>query len=246
MLPRVFVLCAVLALTLAGCAKGAPTPSAASSPSTSRSVLAPVGTPTANPSRARPSASPGTTNCTYTTTSNPARPVDPPPADNVAATGTVTATFQTNQGPVTITMDRAKTPCTVNSFLSLVQQKFYDNTQCHRLSDSRGLFMLQCGDPTGTGRGGPGYTYADEIYPTDTYPAGTIAMANSGPDTNGSQFFFVYQDSNLPPRYTAFGKIDAAGLGVLNRIAVEGQNGKNPDGTGTPNNEARIVSVTLG
>ncbi|MGD7706908.1 peptidylprolyl isomerase [Microlunatus sp. Y2014] len=187
------------------------------------------------------SANPG--ECEYVQTDNASRPVDLPPMQNVEHTGTATFTINTNEGPVKITMDREKTPCTINSFESLVQQKFYDDTSCHRLSDS-GLFMLQCGDPTGTGSGGPGYSFADETTPDMTYPAGTVAMANSGEDTNGSQFFLVYEDSQLPPNYTVFGTMDADSIGVVARIAAEGQNGAYPDGSGKPNNPAHIETVT--
>lgn len=248
---RLIAAAALAALALAGCGStttaggpvttstGAATSAAA--PQTS-SAAASSG---AASSAAASSAAPGTVSCVFTTTSKPAKPVDPPKGDSVPATGKVTATITTNQGPVTVTMDRAKTPCTIASFLSLSQQKFYDGSQCHRLAD-KGLFMLQCGDPTGTGRGGPGYSFKDEVYPTDTFKAGTVAMANAGPNTNGSQFFFVYQDSQLPPKYTVFGQLDAASLGVIARIAAEGQDGSNPDGTGKPNNEARILSVAVG
>lgn len=149
------------------------------------------------------------------------------------------------QGPVTITMDRAATPCTAHSFEALAKQAYFDGTTCHRLVDS-GVFVLQCGDPSGTGRGGPGYRFNDELTGHETYPAGTVAMANAGPNTNGSQFFFVYQDSPLPPKYTVFGKLDQASLGVVARVAAEGQDGSNPDGSGKPNGDARIVAAKLG
>lgn len=190
-------------------------------------------------------ASPGTVNCTYTTSTAPAKPVDPPNGANVPATGKVAAVITTNEGAITITMDRAKTPCTINSFLSLSQQKFYDNTKCHRLVDN-GLFILQCGDPTGKGTGGPGYTYRDETYATDTFPAGTVAMANAGPNTNGSQFFLVYADTPLPPSYTVFGHMDAAGIAVVTKIAADGQDNSMSAGGGKPKNPAQIVSVTVG
>jgi peptidyl-prolyl cis-trans isomerase B (cyclophilin B) len=220
------------AALLAGCASTTTTAAGATSAkSTSKVVLA--------------SASPGTVNCSYTTSTTPARPVDPPNGANVPATGKVAAVVLTNEGPITITMDRTKTPCTINSFLSLSQQKFYDNTKCHRLVDN-GLFLLQCGDPSGKGSGGPGYTYRDETYATDTYPAGTVAMANAGANTNGSQFFLVYADTALPPSYTVFGHMDAAGIDALKKIAAEGQDGSISAGGGKPNNPALIVSVTVG
>ncbi len=190
-------------------------------------------------------ASPGTVNCTYVAASTPAKPVDPPSGTNVPATGTVAVVITMNEGPITVTMDRAKTPCTINSFLSLAQQKYFDATSCHRLVNS-GMYLLQCGDPTGTGTGGPGYTFRDETYATDTFPAGTVAMANAGANTNGSQFFLVYADTPLPPQYTVFGHMDAAGIAVVAKIAADGQDGSNPAGGGKPNNPAKILTVTVG
>jgi len=190
-------------------------------------------------------ASPGTVNCTYVTGSSPAKPVDPPSGANVASTGTVAVVITTNEGPITITMDRSKTPCTINSFLSLAQQKYFDATSCHRLVTS-GLFLLQCGDPTGTGSGGPGYTFRDETYATDTFPAGTVAMANAGTNTNGSQFFLVYADSPLPPKYTVFGHMDAAGIAVVAKVAAGGDDGSISAGGGKPNIPVNILTVTVG
>jgi peptidyl-prolyl cis-trans isomerase B (cyclophilin B) len=219
------------AALMAGCASTTATAGTTSAKSTGKIVLA--------------SASPGTVNCTYTTSTTPVRAVDPPNGANVPATGKVAAVMLTNEGPITITMDRTKTPCTINSFLSLAQQKFYDSTKCHRLVDN-GMFLLQCGDPSGKGTGGPGYTYRDETYATDTYPAGTVAMANAGANTNGSQFFLVYGDTALPPSYTVFGHMDAAGNDVVKKIAAGGQDGTISAGGGKPNNPAQIVSVTVG
>lgn len=190
-------------------------------------------------------ASPGTVSCTYVAASTPAKPVDPPSGSNVPATGTAVAVITTNEGPITITMDRSKTPCTINSFLSLAQQKYFDATRCHRLVNA-GMYLLQCGDPSGTGLGGPGYTFRDETYATDTFPAGTVAMANAGPNTNGSQFFLVYKDTNLPPQYTVFGHMDAAGIAVVAKIAADGEDGSISAGGGKPNNPAKILSVSLG
>lgn len=182
--------------------------------------------------------------CEYVQNGEAARPVDLPPMTDVAHTGTVEFTLTTNEGPIVITMDRAAAPCTINSFASLASQDFYDDTQCHRLADS-GLSMLQCGDPTGTGSGGPGYTFADELSPDTAYPAGTVAMANAGEDTNGSQFFLVFRDSALPPNYTVFGHMDADSLDVVERIAADGHDASYPDGTGRPNNPATIEDVKL-
>jgi peptidyl-prolyl cis-trans isomerase B (cyclophilin B) len=105
---------------------------------------------------------------------------------------------------------------------------------------------LQCGDPTGTGTGGPGYTIPDENLAGATYPAGTIAMANTGqPHTGGSQFFFVYANTSLPPQYTPFGHVDAAGLAVLRKIAAAGTDDSNGPGDGKPNQSVVIERFTV-
>jgi peptidyl-prolyl cis-trans isomerase B (cyclophilin B) len=141
----------------------------------------------------------------------------------------------------------------VNSFVNLAQNAYFDNTDCHRLTTSHALSVLQCGDPKGDGTGGPGYQFVNE-YPTDqyppgdpalqqpvVYPRGTLAMANAGPGTNGSQFFLVYRDSLLPPNYTVFGKINEAGLAVLDKIASAGVSGGADDGQ--PATEVTITSA---
>ncbi len=177
-----------------------------------------------------------------------ARSVDLPEGTDVPATGTTQMTLLMNgDQTVPLTLDRAKAPCAVNSFVSLAEQGYFDGISCHRLSDSGGLFMLQCGDPTGSGSGGPGYTFPDELNDITGYPAGTLAMANAGPNTNGSQFFIVYQDSQLSPAYTVFGTIDQAGLDVIKGIAAQGQdNSFGSAGGGKPNAPAEITSVTAG
>jgi len=160
----------------------------------------------------------------------------------------VTYVVETNEGDVTLTMERSKAPCAVNSFESLARQGFFDDTACHRLTDS-GIFLLQCGDPTGTSMGGPGYTFADETDGTETYTRGAVAMANGGPNTNGSQFFLIWQDStglDATPNYTIFATMDTESVNVVARIAAEGQDGTNPAGGGTPNNPAEIISVKRG
>jgi peptidyl-prolyl cis-trans isomerase B (cyclophilin B) len=175
--------------------------------------------------------------CQYTTTPDEpaARPVPlPPDPRHTPDKGTVRVLLRTNQGPIGLTLSRSMAPCTVQSFIHLTVHRFYDRTICHRLTAYPTLKVLQCGDPTGTGEGGPGYKYKDEL-PTDLPPAptdptgvrrlyarGTLAMANAGPDTNGSQFFLVYADSALRPNYTIFGTVDAAGLATLDRIAAGG------------------------
>ena len=166
--------------------------------------------------------------CTYTDAGAASREVDKP-AETAAYDGTVEATLLTNQGDIGLTLDAASAPCTVSSFTSLASQSYFDDTPCHRLTTA-GIFVLQCGDPTGTGSGGPGYSFADELSGAETYPAGTLAMANSGPNTNGSQFFLVYDDSPLPAAYTAFGEVDPDGLEILRGIAEAGAEGGSPDG----------------
>lgn len=163
-----------------------------------------------------------------------------------------TFALKTSAGDINFAMDAAKTPQTVNSFKSLADKGFFDNTKCHRLT-SGGIFVLQCGDPQGTGMGGPGYTIADENLdslgkPNEQgqviYPAGTVAMANTGqPGSGGSQFFLVYKDSPLAPSYTPFGKIDAAGLKVLEEIAKVGTADGGQDGA--PKNEVKIEKGTV-
>lgn len=196
-------------------------------------------------------------NCQYPASSEPAsKKVDPPRTGKVPTDpATLTASMSTNQGNLGLVLDNAKAPCTVNSFASLAQKGFFNDTPCHRLTTSPSLSVLQCGDPTGNGTGGPGYQFANE-YPTDqypkddpalqqpiTYPRGTLAMANAGADTNGSQFFLVYKDSQLPPNYTAFGTIDATGLATLDKIAAAGVAGGGQDGK--PATDVQIKSILL-
>jgi cyclophilin family peptidyl-prolyl cis-trans isomerase len=183
--------------------------------------------------------------CEYVPTGEAARPVNPPPTTGVSTSGSVRYVLQMTEGKVTITMDRAKAPCTVNSFVSLASQGYFDKTKCHRLADS-GIFILQCGDPTGTGQGGPGYQFANETDGTESYTRGVVAMANAGPGTNGSQFFLVWDDStslDAEPNYTIFGTMDPASRDVVATMAAEGQDGSNPDGTGRPNNPSEIIRV---
>lgn len=187
----------------------------------------------------------GGVTCTYTVTGAPARQVDPPQSTHVDNVGEAQFVLTFAEGNVTITMNRANAPCAVNSFESLTEQGFFTDSACHRLVDS-GNFLLQCGDPTGTGSGGPGYTFSDELTGKETYPTGTVAMANAGANTNGSQFFLVYRDSTIPPDYTVLGHFDETGRQVIERIAAEGQDGSFSDGSGHPNNPAKITAVTAG
>ena len=197
--------------------------------------------------------------CQYTVTPDepPARPVPlPPDPAHTPDRGQAGVTLATTQGLIPLTLNRAEAPCTVQSFLHLTKHHFYDMTTCHRLTSYPTLKVLQCGDPTGTGEGGPGYSYKDELpvglppAPTDptgarkVYARGVLAMANAGPDTNGSQFFVVYGDSALRPNYTIFGTVNAVGLSTLDRIAAGGSvvNEDNPTGVdGTPVRTTEIL-----
>jgi serine/threonine protein kinase/cyclophilin family peptidyl-prolyl cis-trans isomerase len=197
-----------------------------------------------------------TKTCAYTATGNAARPVSLPPSKTNSSAG-YTAVLRTNRGDITINLLNSAAPCTVNSFAHLAGVGFWDNSQCHRLSTSEGLYMLQCGDPTATasatlncsglaGTGGPGYEFASENLANARYPAGTVAMANSGtPDSNGSQFFLVYRDTTLPPDYTPFGTV-TSGLGILQGVANAGTSCTYAGaGGGVPREKVIIDSVTI-
>jgi peptidyl-prolyl cis-trans isomerase B (cyclophilin B) len=194
---------------------------------------------------AAPSTAPGTALCRYTKPSQAQAGQVPrkakfPPITGVSKKGSTQVRLATNQGTLTVTLDRSKAPCTVNSFVSLVDQKYFDKSPCHRLTTS-GIFVLQCGDPAGLGNGGPGYQFGEEGLPADTnkavtYPAGTVAMANAGPGTNGSQFFVVYKDTQFPPNYTIFGTV-SSGLDTVVKIAKAGA--VNPAGKSTADGKPR-------
>ena len=187
----------------------------------------------------------GSATCSYAAGGEAARKVDGiPPTTGVRNTGTQQVTFETTRGKITATLLTSKAPCTVNSLVFLSQQGFYDNTPCPRVVNS-GIFVLQCGDPSGTTSGGPGYTYADENLEGATYPAGTLAMANSGGGaSNGSQFFMVFKDTQLPASYTPFGTI-TSGLDVLKKVAAAGDDGSNPAGGGKPKLSISLTKVTV-
>ena len=141
--------------------------------------------------------------------------------------------FVTTQGIITVRMLTDQAPCTTFSFRFLASRGYFKKTHCHRLT-TQGIFVLQCGDPTGTGSGGPGYEFNDENLAGATYPAGTLAMANAGPNTNGSQFFFTWQNTTLAPDYTPFGTV-IGGMDVLQKIAAAGDDSQNGPGDGYPN-----------
>ncbi len=183
------------------------------------------------------------THCTYTPSGTAARTVGTPPSAAASAAG-YQATITTNRGPVLVDLLASKAPCTVNSFTYLAGKRYFSNTPCHRLTTS-GIYVLQCGDPTGTGTGGPGYKFADENLKGARYTAGTLAMANSGAGTNGSQFFIVYRNSlTLPASYTPFGKV-VKGLGIIQNVAKAGTDNANGNGDGHPKDKVVIESVII-
>ncbi|MGI5351130.1 peptidylprolyl isomerase [Streptomyces sp. CA-250714] len=167
------------------------------------------------------------------------------PAMKVDKSASYTMRLSTTCGEIDFTMDADKAPHTVNSFNFLAGEKFFDHTPCHRMTEQPGLSVLQCGDPTGSGSGGPGYELPDENLKGAQYPAGTVAMANSGPDTGGSQFFLVYKDSKLPPNYTPFGKVSDSGMKVLKKIAKAGVTPMQAEGDGRPNATVVIDKATV-
>ncbi len=201
---------------------------------------------------ARAEALPATVTCEYSEAGDASREVSTPATENISTEGTVTVTLDTTQGPIGMELDRSVAPCTVNVIEHLASEGYYDDTVCHRLTTS-GIHVLQCGDPSGSGAGGPGFQFANE-YPTDEldgpatspviYPRGSIAMANAGPDTNGSQFFLNYEDSPLAPDYTYFGQISEEGLATLDKVAEAGAEGGAADGA--PAEEVRIETATAG
>jgi peptidyl-prolyl cis-trans isomerase B (cyclophilin B) len=194
------------------------------------------------------SSAPGDVSCDYPASPEAAtRKVTPPP-QTPDVHGKVPVTMKTSIGTLDATLDADKAPCTVNSFVSLAKQGFFDKTPCHRLTTTPAtICVLQCGDPSGTGTGGPGYTIPDELSGTETYGAGTLAMANTGqPNSGGSQFFIVYQDTPLPAQYTVFGQVDPAGVKAVQKIAKQGTDNAFGQGDGHPKVAVTLESVTAG
>ncbi|MFD6418718.1 peptidylprolyl isomerase [Streptomyces sp. NPDC060194] len=186
---------------------------------------------------------------------SPSESKKPEPKLTIDKKAKYTFDLKTSQGDIAIAMDAAKTPRTVNSFNHLAEKGFFDKTKCHRLT-TQGIFVLQCGDPEGTGAGGPGYNIPDENLDAlgkpgadgaVTYKAGTVAMANTGqPNSGGSQFFLVYKDSKLPPSYTPFGTMDAASLKVVAAVGKAGvaEGGQSP-ADGAPKKAVDVSKATV-
>jgi peptidyl-prolyl cis-trans isomerase B (cyclophilin B) len=258
----IIVAVVVVAVGVGGAAIGGAFNSGKSAAAASSKTPAASSTPT-DSSSASPSASatPSPTStaamvdgkCIYTKSGTAARKVSLPPA-KPDTSASYTAKFTTNRGVIRLKLDNAA-PCTVNSFVSLADQAYFNNTHCHRLVTT-GIYVLQCGDPTGTGEGGPGYVFNSENLSSlkqvtvdgtkeALYPAGSVAMANTGePDSNGSQFFFVYKNTDLPASYTPFGTI-TSGLSIIQKVAKAGSDNSNGTGDGHPKEKVQIDSVTI-
>lgn len=234
----------VAALVITGALSGDDTSSdAAGSPSSSAAT---------GGSAAATTNADGTISCTYAPddSGNPnLKDVGTPPTPEATPTqGTSTLLMSTNQGDLTLTLDRTKAPCAAASFTYLASQKFFDGSPCHREVNQPTFGVLQCGDPTGSGSGGPSYKFAQEIPEGTTYPRGTIAMANTGqPNSTGSQFFLCFVDTQLSPDYTPVGTVDEAGLAVLDKVAAAGNDGsfEAQAGGGAPNLPVTINAMTV-
>ncbi len=244
MLTRPLATAAVLACVGALAACGSENDSTASDTPTTESAQSPEAS--ADESGDTGSFSPSAEGeCSYVEDGNPSKDVELPPADPTVE-GEVEVTMATSIGDLEATLDAASTPCTVGSFVSLAEQDYFADTTCHRLT-TQGIFVLQCGDPTATGTGGPGYTIPDELSGEETYPAGTLAMAKTPyPDSGGSQFFIVYEDTPLPPQYTVFGTVDEAGVEAVAKAAAAGADDSTGPGDGAPKTAVDIESVTVG
>jgi peptidyl-prolyl cis-trans isomerase B (cyclophilin B) len=175
------------------------------------------------------------------------------PAVTIDKSAKYTMRLATTCGDMDLALKASAAPHTVNSFNFLAGKGYFDHTKCHRLT-TEGIYVLQCGDPTGSGSGGPGYTIPDEnlkdkSLKNNIYPAGTVAMANQydastgqGRNTGGSQFFLVYQDSQLPPNYTPFGTVSASGMKVLKKIAAAGAQPADPTTQNTAPNATVVIN----
>lgn len=178
--------------------------------------------------------------CTWTPGGAAAKKVVAPATTTPPRSGRTRVAVETSQGRLTFELNRAAAPCAAASFVSLVQQHYFDSTPCHRLTTA-GIYVLQCGDPTGSGNGGPGYSFRDELTGAEKYTRGVLAMANAGPNTNGSQFFIVYKNAVLQPNYTIFGTV-VQGLDVVDKVAAAGASGGND---GKPKLPVELTKLTV-
>ncbi|MGI8515342.1 MAG: peptidylprolyl isomerase [Acidimicrobiia bacterium] len=157
------------------------------------------------------------------------------PGFKIELSNKYTAMLETNHGPITIELDPGRSPQTVNNFVFLAREGYYDGVTFHRVVPG---FVIQGGDPTGTGSGGPGYKFRDELEGAGNYDRGVVAMANAGPNTNGSQFFICLKNAGLPHAYTIFGKV-TDGMDAVDAIAALPRKGEKPT------QDAVINSVTI-
>ncbi len=164
--------------------------------------------------------------------------------------GVATMTMNTTVGVIEIAINVARTPCTAWSFHYLGEKKFFNDSSCHRLTSAgpeASIGILQCGDPTSTGGGGPTYVYGDEnldAQADQVYERGVVAMANAGPNTNGSQFFINFKDGQLNNAYTPFGVV-TKGMDIIDTIAIKGQDNSYGQGDGRPIQGFTIMSITV-
>ncbi len=225
-----------IVLMVAACAPtaAAPTPTAAARP-TAAAKPSSAEIAAALTSVPKPAASPAAEGARV----NGPKQYASPPLMTIEVNKSYTATIKTTLGTMKADLFVKDAPATVNNFVFLARDGFYDGVTFHRVIKG---FMAQTGDPTGTGRGGPGYRFNDEPV-TRKYERGTLAMANAGPNTNGSQFFIVHQDYRLPPNYTIFGKV-TEGVEVLDKITAV-PTGPGKGGPDTPQTEIRIESIQV-
>jgi cyclophilin family peptidyl-prolyl cis-trans isomerase len=165
-----------------------------------------------------------------------AKQYDAPPELTIDLAKSYSARIETSAGPITLELYAADAPLTVNNFAFLAGDGYYEGVIFHRVIDG---FVIQGGDPTGTGSGGPGYRFRDEFHARTRYDRGTVAMANAGPNTNGSQFFICHKDVGLPNQYTIFGKV-SDGMDVVDAIASAPTGGQD-----RPHEPVTIISVTI-
>jgi peptidyl-prolyl cis-trans isomerase B (cyclophilin B) len=224
----------VIGVVVATSSDSSSSPKAGGQPHGSGSATSPAPTTSTTPA---PPAYP----CTWTKSGTAAKHVNVPPTTKPPKSGKINILVNSTRGNMTFQLDRSEAPCAAESFASLAEQRYFDGTSCHRLT-TQGIYVLQCGDPTGTGTGGPGYTFADELSGHEKYTRGVLAMANSGPNTNGSQFFIVYKNTSLPPSYTIFGTV-TTGMKVVDKVAAAGSDGANGPGDGKPKLSITFTSV---
>ena len=227
-------------LLLSACSTTGVSEEQASSPAPSESASA----STPAPSESAAPAAPASGGPCKPSAAVGSQPKDVGAPNDVLPAKSYTFNLKTNCGDIEITADAVKAPITVSTLAFLAKGGFYNGTICHRLT-TQGLFVLQCGDPTATGGGGPNFTFKDENLPAqadNNYPAGSVAMANSGPNTNGSQFFLVYADTTLGANYTLWGKI-TKGLDIVKSIAEYGT--ADGSGDGTPKATVEIINASV-